>query len=518
LKEKKRRKLQEIQESLKEPLPDALTEEEEGRLRKELGLEARSDVSPRDLAKRKKLQKIKQLKEQLTQLDQEIKSAEESSGHQQHDLSEESPENTWSASQIDTKQKIPSRRAFDSPEEEPPEEPDGILSGKRDKESGPQRAMLEDGYQYLPVNAVTPLGAGWDKAGESHYVFLDGEIRYHGFKKMEDILPIWVFAGEKVPELLDRTQQWRFQGGLPFQAQSVAEIPREVRDFLLELRDRLRSPPEQTEGADEGAKSKDPDSPSESLAEEQAPEGSARSEPKRDLKALLESLEEEDSGFQEKTQAATLEEMFEKKTREKEPGGQDAPQPEAGLPAGSGLEDRNLGVRPKNTREILEEAGGAFEQFQKRRKEKKKLGPLPKNEVPAKEDPSNPYLGIFVALSNALGPLQGREQHVAKVLKSIEASYGRCSACVLTEADGDGTASVRITGGHGLAIGARVSLNTGLAIPIQRDGETAEILGYLYLRPIAGRQEYTSGETETARKVAKSIWAVLAGERKERSA
>jgi len=252
LRDQKKTALADIQALLDEPLPETLSPEKEEKLREELGLKGRPEIKPKDLARKKRLKDMKSLKERLGNLDLELEVAEE----------EEKRGETISADASEVGEPLKRRgdlardklqgirQALDSDEAAAAEEEEIRRKKSGVEEEKAKKTALSDGYFYVPENELVPVGNAWEVSGD-HYVYIDAKVRYKGFNKLDDLLPLWIFEGNEVPQLLGKTKQWRFLGKKPTQAHKVAEIPSEVRDFLIGLRDQLKH---QTEGAAEAEK------------------------------------------------------------------------------------------------------------------------------------------------------------------------------------------------------------------------------------------------------------------------
>lgn len=465
-KKKKQAVLEDIRAELAKPLPDFIPEAEAEAMRKELGLENQPDLPAKDLARKHRAAKVKKLKDGLLDLENSLAEAPPVN---QHDLTPDETANTWSESNGAPPEERRKMRAFDSdlPEAEDTEG----KKGEKKKKEKKARAEKADQYHYLPQATVTPVGGAWDRAGE-HYAFLAGEIRYRGFEKLEDLLPLWIHRGEQVPELLDKDKQWRFLGSPPTEVKNAAEIPRDVRDFLLALRDQLRTD-----------------------AEEGGEEKPAKKEPKRDFNALLATMEKEEAalravedqlpGEKPETQADTLEEIFDKK---------------------EGAEERPDSVAAQ----LEKDASPSMQAFLERRKRKQEK-PAAQAEK-ARGELTNPYLGIYVALSNAFGPPKDRVKAAIRALKTMESSFGSCLVAVVGEAGADGQCVVKFSGGNDPAPESRVELVSGLHLPIQRrGGDSKEILGYLWIKPTGTRNGLSEGEQKAANKVALTLWPILSG-------
>jgi hypothetical protein len=236
----------EIKALLESPLPDSLEPEEEAAIREELGLQGRPEIKAKDLAKRKRLKKAKELKDKLAELDDKLNFGDDEESGEAHSsagldptASEDVGRGARKRGDLTPDKLKGITGAYDGGEaEEDGTEEEKQKRQKSREEERKKRAAAKDKAEYVPQDQILPLGNAWE-AADGFYVYLDAKVRYKGFGKLEDLIPLWIFEGEDVPQLLDKTKQWRFLGGRPFQAASVAEIPGPVRDFLVGLRDQL---------------------------------------------------------------------------------------------------------------------------------------------------------------------------------------------------------------------------------------------------------------------------------------
>jgi|GEM_PF-6264160 len=241
LQAKKKKALDALQEKLDEPIPEEMSPEEEEEIREELGLEGRPEIKVKELARKKRQAEVDRMKGLLAEIDEEIEEAGEAiSGD---DVTEEEEKGGVRRRGDLTAEKLKGiRGAIDSGSETAEEEEEEALKRKKSGsgEEKKSRKSLEDEARYMPEAELLPLGNAWENAGE-HFAYVSADVRYKGFGKLEDILPLWVFHGDQVPELLDKSKQWRFYGPLPLHAKTVAEVPSDVRDYLLGLRDQLKA-------------------------------------------------------------------------------------------------------------------------------------------------------------------------------------------------------------------------------------------------------------------------------------
>lgn len=328
-KAKKREILSKIQEVLNKPLPEKLSTEEEQSLRKELGLENKREITPRELAKRSKLNKVKELKEQLEELNGYVEDTPE---FREHDLKKDEIENTWSQKGEGEKKKNRKINAYDSDSPELQDEDSSKTNNSAEKRKEErEKRPIEDRYVYLPENEVTPLGGAWESTGE-YYIFLAATVRYKGFQKLDDLCPLLFYRGERIPELLDKTKQWRFLDRLPIRAERAADIPKDIRDFLFSLKAQAQS--EEKKKIEEEKKKLEEQVETEKEAK-QKPESaeqiedadpvSVKKKESSKLTGLLEELENQAKELEEKSQKeadsdaleSLNEESFEEAEKEK---------------------------------------------------------------------------------------------------------------------------------------------------------------------------------------------------------
>ena len=591
----RREVLAEIQERINSPLPEEMAPEEEARLRKKFGLEDRPEVKTKDLARKERLDAIKKLKD-LLEKNTGDPSFEETAPPEPtlHDLSDDSTSSLSQSGALgDRRESL--LRAFDS-EDKPLDEDDSpaALAKKRRQEAKDRPDLYADESNYLPVAAVTPLGQAWEAAGE-HYAYLASEVRYHGFDKLEDLLPLWIFAGDKKPELLDKTQQWRFYGPVAVAAKTLAEVPRPVRDFLLGLRDQLRKEEELSPAAVEERAAVAAINAAEDARAEVSPEEREKERPATQAAGLEEIFEKKKKEGPSAAQAAldalknrlggddsaandelsatvegregtdlelSLNEETRKKSRaaenEEAPeetesggdrkaneaqarldslknrlGGDDSPESSEAKADASEAEEsdspaaeaarKNDGPAESLTEQTLEKlkaSSPSMEKFLERRKAKMEAalagesagGPAAgKAAAAASRTPG--YLGIYVAISNSFGGGVPWEKAVGRVLKATQISFGACEVALIRQAapDAEGYYLVDQVSGSEMTAGARVHFEAGFAAPVApaEAGRAGEILGYLFLLPTSGREKFTAGEEEAARKAASLLWPVM---------
>jgi DNA-binding response OmpR family regulator len=563
-KRKRKEVFRDIQGILAEPLKEKLEEEEREKIREELGIPEGEEISDRDLAKKNRMARIQKLKDGLLDLDTETREDPPPPETNVHDLKAEEPENTWSSGAGGGETEAgPKRRAIDSDLAEE-EEKSGLGKQLRHDEKKTKQDAQGDEYFYLPRDEVQPIGGAWESTGE-YYVYLGGEIRYRGFDKIEDILPLWFYEGPRIPELLDKTRQWRFVGGGVRQASTNSDLPREVRDFLIGLREQARKEVKFNRN-DENSK-KDPEAEEltqasklkeifaekekksgthsaqqekidrlkEKLGREdntEAPEAEAGS-PETPEESPAEGPEEENSPSEEA--AASGEEKNPKKDKSlhdrlaalkdklkdgEEPApGEEAKGQQRESPA---PEEKPAEIPDAPIGERLKGKSASMASFLERRKKKAEQASqaqaqapeTPKNLAPEAKAPeadqANPYLGIMVTISNSFGPSKNIDRSIGKILNSLTESFGQCVAFLVRKnAGGAPTVFLSTTGKPASGSPPPPEGEPYLAIPLS-GGDSGGNLEYLYLGKQSERADFGPVERELLDKAALAVAALLA--------
>lgn len=597
-KEKKKAVYKEIQETLRKPLPEKLDPEEEKALRKQLGLEDAPEIDAKELAKRARSAEIKKLKQRLVDIDLNREGGEAASNPVFHDLAQDEIESTQSDKQLLREQKHTKVRAFDSEEKTQEDEESrkkGQKSGK--SPSGKGSAGGEDKAKYLPQRDIQPLGGAWETTG-SYYVYLQAETRYRGFQDIAALLPLWIYEGPTVPELLNKTKQWKFLGTLPFSAKSESEIPEEVKQFLLRLNreaeaaaqeepeeskeKKARAVAKQTEAAEEAAESdeetKGPErrldvkdllakaeSGSERIrSEEQEPvaesideteekdqeregseareeRGSSISEKKnrsrtkdasddfessdeveKHAEPAMESTDSESIG-REEDQAATLKNIFQKgKSRKDRKTGVEFDEETVALSDGDETSRSDTPLDPEHEKTAakvsakLAAESPAIEKFLERRKKKERKAEA--TEPGSTEEASNPYLGIYVCVSDVLGHPMSPEKAISKLLRSIAQSFGDCGTAILAGTVENGSSVAIFSDGESVRKGEHIALDSHCFPIAQGAGESEKILGYLALRATGSRTNFRADEIAAANKCIEHFRVLLTRNEREKEA
>lgn len=148
----------------------------------------------------------------------------------------------------------------------------------------------------------------------------------------------------------------------------------------------------------------------------------------------------------------------------------------------------------------------AIERFLARRK-KKERNPEP-SESSANQT-ANPYLGIYVCVSDVLGHPMPPEKAITKLLRSIVQSFEHCEAHILSSEVENDSAVAIFSDGERTKPGDRVSVDD-LSFPIpQSAGEGGKILGYLNLRATAPRTEFSAEELSAAKRCVEHFRVLL---------
>lgn len=527
----KKKLLSEIQDKLNEPLPTEMSAEEEEAIREELGLKGRPEIKPKDLARKKRLKDVKNMKSRLADLDLELNEEEEAGeavSRQNLAPDEPAPLNKGDLSR-DKLNGI--GRAIDTDTGFTDEELEELKERRKKERTEREKNAVLDAFHYVPEEEILPRGNAWESA-HPFYVYLPSTVRYKGFNKIEDLLPLWTAEAEDVPQLLDKTREWRFRGGKPVQAKTLAEVPKEVRDFLVGLRDQLLK----GEGKD---KDEEKSSALDSLARELEEE---KQSGKKDRV-------EEDFSRGEKEAEAEEAEDFSRKKRENteaESRAEDSPSedgdskkesedPMERLRAKFAADDAEAlkQAREDKANSASEENGSyadklgkseelkskGVQDFLERRKRKKEEAAsaeeFVKNgaETPAVSASGRRamYLGVLIALADAASPEISQQKAMERVLNALEIAFENCfAACVSVQ--GEGQQAVVVFGSASAPkIGELVSLGAGLSVPITRtSGGKEEILGYLFLQKKEAGEPFKASEEKTVREAALRLWPILA--------
>ncbi len=241
LKEKKQL-TQQLTEELSKPIPETISPEEEAEARAELGI-TDPNVSQKELARKKKFNKLKRMKDKLKDFDSDLTDVQEEAERPEpkiHDLKAEDPENTWSekdlAAQASTGRKL---NAYDSEvsEEELAEQEKKKFAERAAKKS--REGTVEEPEFWRKESEILPLGGAWETTG-FHFVYLDALTRYKGFTTVESLLPLWIYEGERVPELIAKRKEWRFYSREPVHAKEISQVPIGVVDYLNALNEQIK--------------------------------------------------------------------------------------------------------------------------------------------------------------------------------------------------------------------------------------------------------------------------------------
>jgi hypothetical protein len=149
--------------------------------------------------------------------------------------------------------------------------------------------------------------------------------------------------------------------------------------------------------------------------------------------------------------------------------------------------------------------------LERRKKNKNAAAPAPAQANETKVlDPSSSFLGIYVTLSDAYGPVNDPSQSLCKVLASVENTFRDCAAFVTTVPDKDGNSEVLHRSINKTMLADSVPLGSGISEPIMSYGSgSEEILGYLHLQMAGERQRFSEDEETAFRKMASQIWPLV---------
>lgn len=545
LRSERKRAVADMQALLEEPLPETLPPEEEEALRAEFGLKGRPEISAKDLARKKRLKNAKALKDRLAELELEL-SEEEAGEAVSGAISREDPATAPRNLGDLSKDKLTGiRGAFDNEEtEEELEAERKRIKAKHEAER--KKAANRDKAIYVPEAEIQPTGNAWESAG-THYVYLASTVRYKGFGKLDELLPLWFFEGDDVPQLLDKTKQWRFLGRRPEQARTVAEIPVPVRDFLIGLRDQLNKGEDGDTREKEAAtgsldvdskdRKKKSDSKMDSLRarlgdddETEAGEEHTENDGSGTEKETRESAESEDPTAEKSSDRGESAEDS-KFDRLKALLGDDDEEAENNAPGSAGEERSGtksgadamerlrakLGMdeeeEPKDSYSAkLAELPGQSEAVKKFLEKRKKKGvePTALNELSVKRAPAPSFLGVFVALSDAYSHQANPDLALTRVLGSMQDSFKDCIVYCTDVPDATGMAEVRYRGTQVPDPAEKIALASGLSEPVQRTaGGAPEVLGYLYIAALGERTAFSEAEELTFRSMAAKLWPLL---------
>jgi hypothetical protein len=522
-----------MQALLGEPLPETLPPAEEEALRAELGLKNRPDISVKDLARKKRLKNAKSIKNRLAELEAELNEEEVGDSFQAGVSRDEPDETKRTTGDLSADKLRGIRSAIDNEQtSEELEEERKRLKAKHEAER--KKSAHKDKAVYIPEAEIQPVGNAWESSG-SHYVYLASTVRYHGFDKLEDLLPLWHFGGDDAPVLLDKTKQWRFLGSRPVQAKTVAEIPAPVRDFLIGLRDQLLrgEGPAEPEAAEAG--SLDGGGKKGKLKQK---EGSKFDE----LKAMLagedgdknsSEIEHDGTGEGEEKQGREGEEdthdkndlrgkkpdthskfdklkaMFDEE-EEKEATGE-AVDPLERLRKKLGVDEEEE-VKASYSAKLAEQPGLQSEGVKKFLEKRKQKAEATSPEAAPKRSaaPAPGFLGVFVALSDAYANQANPTAALSRVLGSMQDSFKNCIVYCTGIPDGNGMAEVRYHSPLSAKPTEKLSLSSGLSEPVQHlAGGGNEVLGYLYIGKQGEREAFSDSEELTFRSMAAKLWPLL---------
>ena len=309
---------QKAKELIDKPLPDKLTPEEEQELRKRYDAEDDESVTPVDLARKRRLDAIKKLKDKQKELEDAL--GLESEDEPEFTDFHKKTDNSFSQASHG----IEKKRNFNAHDSDIPEDAELEESYKRQKRltkfDGKEEKIDITGkkYFFLPLASIRPPSGAWEHV-KPFFVYIGLNTHTKGFEDLAALLPIWIFKGDIAPELLSRSKQWKFLNDLPAKYETVEEIPEDVVSYLNGVRDRIRK-----------EKTRIPGEPEESAAAQTVsePETEGKNEPKdQDDQSDSKSQTEEETNFRnskkkeedpESSEDSAVSESIKKRKKEKE--------------------------------------------------------------------------------------------------------------------------------------------------------------------------------------------------------
>ncbi len=559
-----------LQDELAKPLPETLPKEEAEAIRKELGLEDPA-LSDKELARKHKLNKLKNLKERLKDVDTDLTTIEEIANDKEEleavEQAEEA-ENTWSKQQLDgarVKERNFSARDSDLEEAEETE------AQKKKKAQSAEKVKREvppgEPEFFKEEREVLPLGAAWESTGK-FYVFLDAATHYKGFQDLQAILPLWVYEGEFKPELLSKIKKWRFYTRLPVQAKTVAEVPLEVVDYLNALKKETEKNTKKDDRADRLAALKDSlkgeeDSDSEdgevkkpatykekieeiekkkeklkekmaegkSVFQEKEQEKKKRAEETDPLEALKERLgkKDEQEAEEPEAEAGDVEEAGDEEesstagSAKKKKGNEEDDKRarfaalKAKLGADAKAEDEADSPSPQTEVEApsklteVSKKSAALQKFFERRKEREKEdqnSPALANENEEPRSPKDPkiaYLGIYVALSDAVYLNREFPRTAERLARAIAGSIDQCHVLFVAATGDEKVGTVLGSSSGDYSLNQALDVSGGKFYTIELKGKDKEILGYLCLEKTGSRNEFSENEKDALEKTGEMV-------------
>lgn len=250
--ELKKKLLAEIQEELGKPLED-VSDEELAATAKEEGLDPATPKA--EIAKKRRLVKLKKLKEKLKDIEEAPASTAEEKSRELNagDLSQEEVSER-DASVGEGRREERKLNAFDSDEGNAENEEDEKLAAFKKKRLERAKKAART-YFYRSEDEIPSSNRSWEPT-ENYYVCISGDTRYHGFESIESLFPIWIYAGKEVPEFIAKEKRWRFADEDVKACNAVKDIPFEVLDYLNKINPTKQIEEEAREEAPESVEEK----------------------------------------------------------------------------------------------------------------------------------------------------------------------------------------------------------------------------------------------------------------------
>lgn len=235
-----KKRLAELRKRAKEeaeaPILEPKDEEEERKLRHELGIKRSEKVSRARLARLARAATLKALKKEM----EDITASLEGRGVPLEGLfAEEEAETDPLVAELGPK-KDRAFRAIDSIDEEAKE---GFFSSEGPSKKKKQKKEKKEGeekYFYLSRQEVEPQGGVWEEA-EGKWAYVPATIFSEGFEALEDLLPTWIYEGETEPELLEAEDRWRFEGTAPYRVEQAEELSPALQESLESVREQAEA-------------------------------------------------------------------------------------------------------------------------------------------------------------------------------------------------------------------------------------------------------------------------------------
>lgn len=216
-----------VDDELSRPLRDKLSKEEEREIRHEVGSASLQELDHKELDRLARSQKVKHLKKTISDISESL----EGRGVPIEALFPPEDANDWNEADSTREEKRRSFRAIESIEQEDQEELYGSIRKSKSKvaEKNDPGALF-----YLERTEVLPLDGFWEREGH-HWVYLPSSIFELGVVNFEGLFPLWIFQGDIPPVIEMIHDRWKFESKKPRQISNLNDLPKPLRDFLLNL-------------------------------------------------------------------------------------------------------------------------------------------------------------------------------------------------------------------------------------------------------------------------------------------